>query len=430
MARPETGDAKPRWPWTEGTAVPSRGPDQPVGAPVTTVEEPPPGGPKSRLFRRGAVRSPEPDGVTWLDESPAVKALEAAEVRASRRRRPAKAAPVLPEAAEPAAPEPVVAAPTEPVPVTTKVQDVADEAEPGAAAGTVASTRSGWANPFRRKKDVPGSSPMEAASAAPMPAIPEPAPTQESLVTDTATQEQGAAEDIGEPPGRRIGWLGGKQVAVAVLVILAAEVGYIVHLNTSTSSKSTPPPRALPALSVPTPASSLPVGSLPVATPTTAPAPATKPASAPATTVPARTAAAVPATTVAAPPQPCTAADLSFTTTTDRASYTTGEPVVVVTKVTDLRSCVFTPTPPAGASCGASISVDYAGGGAAPMGPESCTPPASSTMNPGATATETATLPPGELSPGSYVALGHWGWSTGQGTATATPASPTFTVVS
>ncbi|MDE3087044.1 MAG: hypothetical protein KGJ77_09800 [Acidobacteriota bacterium] len=344
---------------------------------------------RQRRFWRSTRQLTEPDGVTWLGESEVVKALEEAEARAGsrrHRRRPAAQAPVT------SADTPALLA--------------------------------------RRKTDPRGPSPMAAAGAAAAAAGPIGAPgTEETVVTDTAIEEQAGAEDLGAPP-RRLGRLGSTKVAAAVALILAVEVGYIVHLNLSSASHSTPPRRALPALSVP-PQSTLPSASLPVTPATTAPAPATKAASAPATTAPPRTAAAVvPATTPAPPLQPCTAGDLSVSTTTDRTSYTAGMPVVVVTKVTDLNSCVFTPAAPSGSSCPTAIAVDYAGGGPAPMGAESCTPPAQTTMNPGSTETVTATLPAGELSPGSYRALGSWGWRTTEGVATAGATSGTFTIAS
>ena len=430
MARPEDGQAKPSWPWTEGMSGLAGDPTRAAAATALAEEAVPAG--KPRRFWRSARQLPEPDSVTWLGESEVVKALEEAEARAGQRRRrrhPSARAPEEgAETAAPAAAEVVTA----PVAVVAPVDatDGSTATVDAGPAGAVAAAPSGLGRVLRRKKDPRGPSPLEAAGAAAVAAGPVEAPgTEETIVTDTATEEQAAAEDLGAPP-RRPGRLGSKQVAAAVALILAVEVGYIVHLNMSSTSTTTHPPRALPALSVP-PQSTLPSASLPVTTPTSPPAPATKAASGPATTTPPRTSAAVvPATAPAPPPQPCTAGDLSFSTTTDRASYTAGEPVVVVTKVTDLRSCMFTPAAPSASSCPTSITVDHAGGGPAPMGPESCTPPAQTTMNPGSTETVTATLPPGELSPGSYTALGNWGWSTGQGVATTAAASGTFTIAS
>ena len=415
---------------------PAGEPAGPVAATASLTEEPAPVD-KPRRFRRSARQLPRPDSVTWLGESEVVKALEEAEARAGHRRRrrhPSAQAPL--EGADTAASATAdtaaaaVEVVTAPVPVVARVD--ATEATGAMAdagpAGAVAAAPSGRGRVSRRKKDLGGPSPWEAAGAAAVAAVPVEAPgTEETIVTDTATEEQAVAEELGAPP-RRLGRLGSKQVAAAVALILAVEVGYIVHLNMSSASNTTHPPRALPALSVP-PQSTLPSASLPVTTPTNPPAPVTKAASAPATTVPPRTSAAVvPATTPPPAPQPCTAGDLSFSTTTDRASYTTGEPVVVVTKVTDLSSCVFTPAAPSASSCPTTITVDHAGGGPAPMGAESCTPPAQTTMNPGSTETVTATLPPGELSPGSYTALGTWGWRTAQGVATTAAASGTFTI--
>jgi hypothetical protein len=441
VARPAEGEAKPRWPWTEGLSAPAG----PAGTPSAVVEEPAEPAPRHRRLWRGARRVAEPEGVTWLGESQVVKALEEAEARAVRRHRPAEIP--APAAVETAVSPPEIddpGEPTAPVPMVAAAGAGADETDQGApeddepagplvvdAAGAVAGAPDRRPQRLRRKKAPRGASSLEAAGAAAVAASPVEHPvSQEQMVTDTATQEQAAAEDLAAPPRRHIGWLGSKEVAAAVALILAVEVGYIVHLNTSSSSVTTRPPQALPALHVPPQAPTLPSASLPVTPPSTAPAPATKAASAPATTVPAHAAAAVVPDTAAPPPQPCTAGDLSFSTATDRASYGSGEPVIIVTKVTDVTSCVFTPTAPPGSSCPTSISVDYAGGGAAPMGQESCTPPAATTMNPGATETVTATLPAGELSPGAYTAVGTWGWQAGQGVSTSRPASATFTVSS
>jgi hypothetical protein len=226
------------------------------------------------------------------------------------------------------------------------------------------------------------------------------------------------------PDGRR-NWLGSKQVAAVVLLLLAAEIGYIVHLNTSSNSAKTsspPPLSSLPQLKAPPAAS----------TPTTVPAPATAPATSPPSTVPGASAVAapVPVQTVSAPLGPCTAGDLDIVTTTGHSAYAVGQDVNMTTTVTDVHSCIFQPAPAGTYGCAASLVISSGGNQVwpAPGQAEPCNAPGGMTMNPGSTESLSATW--AASATGTYEAVGEWGWSgaSGQPTNTANVASAPFTV--
>jgi hypothetical protein len=224
------------------------------------------------------------------------------------------------------------------------------------------------------------------------------------------------------PDGRR-NWLGTKQVAAVVLLLLAAEIGYVVNLNVSSSSNksATPPP-----LSTLPPIKSSPA----VTVPTTVP-PKTAPAASPSTTVaPPKPAAAPAVQAVAAPLGPCTASDVDITTSTGQSSYAVGQAVNILTTVTDVHSCIFQPEPAGTYSCASSIVVASGGNQVwpAPGQAEPCNAPAGMTMNPGSTESLSATWT--ASSAGTYQAIGMWGWSGGSGQPnnTANVASPSFTV--
>ncbi len=224
------------------------------------------------------------------------------------------------------------------------------------------------------------------------------------------------------PDGRR-NWLGTKQVAAVVLLLLAAEIGYVVNLNVSSSSNksaSPPPLSTLPPLKTPT---------APV--PTTVPPPKTAPNASPSTTVaPAKPAAAPVVQAAAAPLGPCTASDVNITTVTGQSSYSVGQAVNILTTVSDVHSCIFQPAPAGTYSCGSSIVVASGGNQVwpAPGQAEPCNAPAGMTMNPGSTESLSATWTASAA--GTYQAIGMWGWSaaSGQPNNTANVASPAFTV--
>jgi len=224
------------------------------------------------------------------------------------------------------------------------------------------------------------------------------------------------------PDGRR-NWLGTKQVAAVVLLLLAAEIGYVVNLNVSSSSNKSASP---PPLSTLPPIKSSPA----VTVPTTVP-PKTAPAASPSTTVaPAKPAAAPAVQAVAAPLGPCTASDVDITTSTGQSSYAVGQAVNILTTVSDVHSCIFQPAPTGPYSCASSIVVASGGNQVwpAPGQAEPCNAPAGMTMNPGSTESLSATWT--AASAGTYQAIGMWGWSGGSGQPnnTANVASPAFTV--
>lgn len=221
------------------------------------------------------------------------------------------------------------------------------------------------------------------------------------------------------PDGRR-NWLGTKQVAAVVLLLLAAEVGYVVSLNVSSSSNkaATPPPLStLPPVKQSAPTTTTPPKTAPAASPTTT-APPAKPAAAPVVQA------------AAAPLAPCTASDLDIATTTGQSAYSVGQDVNILTTVTDVRGCIFQPAPAGTYNCASSIVVASGGNQVWPASgqDEPCNPPAGMTMNPGSTESLTATWQ--ATSAGTYEAVGMWGWSAGAGqpTNTANVASAPFTV--
>ena len=226
------------------------------------------------------------------------------------------------------------------------------------------------------------------------------------------------------PDGRR-NWLGTKQVAAVVLLLLAAEIGYVVNLNVSSSSNKTATP---PPLSTLPPVKSSPAVTVPTTVP---PAPKTAPASSPSTTVaPAHPVAAPVVQAAAAPLGPCTPSDLNITTSTGQSSYSVGQAVNILTTVTAVHSCIFQPAPAGPYSCASSIVVASGGNQVwpAPGQAEPCNAPPGMTMNPGSTESLSGTWT--ASSAGTYQAIGMWGWSGGSGqpTNTANVASPAFTV--
>lgn len=223
-------------------------------------------------------------------------------------------------------------------------------------------------------------------------------------------------------------WLGSKQVAAVVLLLLAAEIGYVVHLNTSSSSNNSAAPPTQSTQGAPSttvPIVTAPGGALPQASPTTVP-PATK-STTPAPAAPATAAAGQ----RAAPPQPCTMSDLNIVTTTGQSSYSAGQNVTMTTTITDVTSCVFQPAAVGQYNCPSSLAVVSAGTsnqvypGA---GGEQCNPPPGQTMNPGSTESLSSVWP--DATAGTYQAVGTWGWEAGAGQApnSANVGSSDFTV--
>lgn len=216
-------------------------------------------------------------------------------------------------------------------------------------------------------------------------------------------------EEEEEPERSRWGWLGTKRVAVVILLLLAAEVGYVVHLNTeSSSNKSAAPPVTLavppsttaPSVQAPTPTTA--PAAAPTATPTTAPKPA--PAAAPVVAA------------KSAPIAPCTTSDLSVVTTTSGNSV--GSPVRVTTTITAVHSCIFQPAAVQPGDCSSWIVVDQAGGSQvfpSSTQTESCNPPTGQTMNPGSSESVSVTWTPPAGSAGTYQAVGIWGWASQSG---------------
>jgi hypothetical protein len=231
-----------------------------------------------------------------------------------------------------------------------------------------------------------------------------------------AVEDAGDAEGA-EVPNRWGRWLGSKQVAAVVLLLLAAEIGYVVHLNTSSSSNNSaaPPTQSIlgaPSTTVPgtgtatTNPPQVPVTTVPPTTITTTP-PVTAPAPIPATAA---------ASESAVPPQPCTPGDLDIVTTTDRSSYAVGESVTMTTTVTDVTSCVFQPAAVGEYDCPSSLVVVQAGSSSQVYpgaGGEQCNPPPGQTMNPGSIERLTAVWP--AATAGTFQAVGTWGWQAGSG---------------
>lgn len=264
----------------------------------------------------------------------------------------------------------------------------------------------------------------------PMAAPPEAAP-------GAVAAEAGTRASLAEAPSKGDGgWrrrLGPKQVAAAVLVLLAAEIGYVVHLNTSPSSS--PQKTAAP----PPPLSTLPSTTTPSSSPTTAPAApsaAGAPRTAAASAKPATAASTASATR--APVGYCTADDLDFTTTTDSSTYSPGQTVNMTMAVTDVRPCIFQPEAVGAYDCPSTLFVSRSGSQVFPSSGEgeSCDPPSGQTMNPGSEeAVSVGWVIPSDWdqtnAPGSSCqAVGEWGWSAGPGQSpdTITIGSQLFTI--
>lgn len=208
-----------------------------------------------------------------------------------------------------------------------------------------------------------------------------------------------------EPPPSRWGWVGTKRVAAIILVLLAAEIGYVVHLNTEGTANKSATPTTVPTV----PATTAPNLQTPAVAPTTAPA-ATKPATTPTTAAkPATAPAAVTATT--APLGPCTTSDVNVATTTS-GSYDIGSQITITTTVTDVSRCTFTPAAVAPANCPTFITVNGPENWPSP-GQEQCNPPAGQTMNPGSSESISVVWTPTES--GTYQAVGTWGWESASG---------------
>jgi hypothetical protein len=232
-----------------------------------------------------------------------------------------------------------------------------------------------------------------------------------------------AEEEDEESARNRWAWLGTKRVAVVILLLLAAEVGYVVHLNTqSSSNKSAPPPVTLavpPSTTAPSTQAPVPT-TAPVATPATTPTTTPKPAPAPAPAVAAKS---------AAPLVPCTTSDLSVVTTTSGNSV--GSPVRITTTITAVHSCIFQPAAVQPGNCPSWIVVDQAGGSQvfpASDQVESCNPPAAQTMNPGSSESVSVSWIPPSGSAGTYQAVGIWGWSGQSGVNQISMPSQLFSV--
>ncbi len=254
-------------------------------------------------------------------------------------------------------------------------------------------------------------------------------------------------------PGPWGRWDRPAQVAAAVIVFLAASVGVLLFKVVSTANHNNssaapvfpstgtnpvlPPVPTVPSLPVvPT---TEPIATSPATSPKAAPAPTRLPAPVPATAAALSTQRTPPTTT--APLRPCTPGDLSIVTTTDRATYGPGDPVVMTTKVTDVNACIFQPVPVGQYSCPDSLVAESSGGSQAFPAPgqqEQCNPHAASTLQPGASDTVTTTWN-GQVDsngtmqdapPGSYVAVATWGWSAGPGQPPYTVNAPsaTFTI--
>lgn len=383
-------------------------------------------------------------GTGELVTSPAVEQLQMA-ARASTRkrglgRRPKvlddeKAAPSSPEAAQPqdveanqeapASAEETVATSPEPEPEPTYEGAAAAEADTAASAGdggdqpsaVAASTDDAAASQaeIEPEDDATGSEADAETAAAGLAAL-----------AGAGASTGGWRRWLGASPGAdgRRPWLGTKQVAAVVLLLLAAEVGYVVSLNVSSSSnKSASPPAlgTLPPVKSPAPGAALPVPP---------PAPKTAPAASPSTTAAPAKPAVAPVVAAAAPLGPCTAHDLDIATRTGQSSYSVGQAVNVLTTVTDVHSCIFQPAPTGAYSCASSIVIASGGNQVwpAPGQAESCNAPAGMTMNPGSTESLSATWTASAA--GTYEALGEWGWSGGSGqpTNTANVPSAPFTV--
>ncbi len=142
-------------------------------------------------------------------------------------------------------------------------------------------------------------------------------------------------------------------------------------------------------------------------------------------------------------PKPCLPGDLTITTTTDRASYSPGGSITVLTKLVSTVACEFTLFPAGQYDCGESIVVDtWSGEQVFPsLGQsEQCAALPQGILTPGSA--ETATLiwnqrtnlasgGSGQASPGRYEAIGSWSWNSGAAGApyqVAVDSAP-FTIV-
>ncbi|MHB8437662.1 MAG: hypothetical protein ACYDD4_00655 [Acidimicrobiales bacterium] len=141
-------------------------------------------------------------------------------------------------------------------------------------------------------------------------------------------------------------------------------------------------------------------------------------------------------TTTTAPSAPCTPNDLQITTSTDASSYAAGQPVHIITTVTDVAACAFVPVASGTFSCPDTITVETSGGlqtwPFAGQG-EQCNPPSAGVMLPGQSRWITAVWP-GTMTggiaatPGSYKAIGTWSWSSSSGQPYVVSVQATFTV--
>ena len=256
-------------------------------------------------------------------------------------------------------------------------------------------------------------------------------PTRQTpALTPTGRAQDTGDSDIGSARASRRGlrrWLRPKPIAAVVLVLLAAEIGYVVHVNMSSAASQKAPP---PLLTEPT------------VSRTTVPRHTVTTVSRPTSTLPhVTTTVPLPATTTSQPPpatsttavavQPCTTADLTIVTSTDRSSYAAGQTVNLTTTLTDKVTCSFQPTPTAPYSCASSLVVSSSAGTQVwpPAGQsEQCSPPPAETLTPGIADRLSSTWE--SPTAGTYQAVGTWGWSPGSGQppTTAHVASPAFTV--
>ena len=280
----------------------------------------------------------------------------------------------------------------------------------------------------RVRTDLPEAS----AAEAPVPQGVAKTPVPEAGVAEAAPAEAGVAEagvaeaaaaeagtdEVSRSPWSR--WLGTKRVAAVVLLLLAGEIAYVVHLNASNSSNdslapltqntfgspSTTTPPAFPTVVVPPPITT--TTAPPAATSDTPPATSSKPAI-----------AATTASHIMATPGYCMTRNVEFTTGTNAGSYGPGSTVVFTMQVTDVTSCIFQPVVAGSSSCAAYLFVGDNGAQVFPSAQETepCDPPSAQTMNPGSKDSLVVqwTVPEDAAVNGQYQAVGQWGWSAGPG---------------
>jgi hypothetical protein len=132
---------------------------------------------------------------------------------------------------------------------------------------------------------------------------------------------------------------------------------------------------------------------------------------------------------------------LQIVTTTDQSNYSQGQPVVMTTTLTDINTCIFQPAKVGEYSCPMSLVAQMATGAQVYPSPgqdEQCRTPVATTLHPGASDMLSATWN-GQVAnggttqnapPGSYQAIGTWGWSAGQGQPaySVNVQSPAFTI--